>query len=123
MRNKRTITTKANNTEQIRFLYKKFGQLPKVIILDNIFYLKKFVIKEDLDILPYQTSYIICRKQELVKNKMPNIVFSFNSIKGDFFLINIDKKEREFKSLSQADITWYASDLINKSFKKKKVGN
>lgn len=47
----------------------------------------------------------------------PNIVFSFNSIKGDFILVNIDEDKREFESLSAEDITWYASDLINKGFK------
>ena len=51
----------------------------------------------------------------------PNIVFSFNSIKGDFILVNIDEDKREFESLSAEDITWYASDLINKSFKKKNI--
>lgn len=30
-------------------------------------------------------------------------------------IVNIDKKEREFKSLSQEDIIWYSQDLINKS--------
>lgn len=111
------ITIKANNTVPIRVLYKKVGQIPKIMVLDNVFKLKRFIIKRNLDIIPYQTAYIICNKKELMKNMTPNIVFSFNSIKGDFILVNIDEDKREFKSLSAEDITWYASDLINKSFK------
>lgn len=113
----RYITIKANNTAPIRVLYKKVGQLPKIMVLDNVFKLKRFIIKRNLDIIPYQTVYIICNKKELMKNMTPNIVFSFNSIKGDFILVNIDEDKREFESLSAEDITWYASDLINKSFK------
>lgn len=113
----RYIAIKANNTTPIRVLYKKVGQLPKIMVLDNVFKLKKFIVKRNLDIIPYQTAYIICNKKELMKNMTPNIVFSFNSIKGDFILVNIDEDKREFESLSTEDITWYASDLINKSFK------
>ncbi|MCX4303362.1 MAG: hypothetical protein OSJ66_05095 [Clostridia bacterium] len=113
----RYIAIKANNTAPIRVLYKKVGQLPKIMVLDNVFKLKRFIIKRNLDIIPYQTAYIICNKKELMKNMTPNIVFSFNSIKGDFILVNIDENKREFESLSAEDITWYASDLINKSFK------
>ncbi|MFG6318839.1 MAG: hypothetical protein K1W33_03105 [Clostridia bacterium] len=117
----RYIAIKANNTAPIRVLYKKVGQLPKIMVLDNVFKLKRFIIKRNLDIIPYQTAYIICNKKELMKNMTPNIVFSFNSIKGDFILVNIDEDKREFESLSAEDITWYASDLINKSFKKKNI--
>ena len=113
----RYIAIKANNTAPIRVLYKKVGQLPKIMVLDNVFKLKRFIIKRNLDIIPYQTAYIICNKKELMKNMTPNIVFSFNSIKVDFILVNIDENKREFESLSAEDITWYASDLINKSFK------
>ena len=113
----RYIAIKANNTTPIRVLYTKVGQLPKIMVLDNVFKLKRFIIKRNLDIIPYQTAYIICNKKELMKNMTPNIVFSFNSIKGDFILVNIDEDKREFESLSAEDITWYASDLINKSFK------
>lgn len=113
----RYIAIKANNTTPIRVLYKKVGQLPKIMVLDNVFKLKRFIIKRNLDIIPYQTAYIICNKKELMKNMTPNRVFSFNSIKGDFILVNIDEDKREFESLSAEDITWYASDLINKSFK------
>ena len=116
----RYIAIKANNTAPIRVLYKKVG-LPKIMVLDNVFKLKRFIIKRNLDIIPYQTAYIICNKKELMKNMTPNIVFSFNSIKGDFILVNIDEDKREFESLSAEDITWYASDLINKSFKKKNI--
>ena len=45
----------------------------------------------------------------------PNIFLPLRRIMGDFIAVNIDKKERNFKSLSQEDIIWYSKDFINKS--------
>lgn len=116
------ITTKANNTNSIRVLYKKTGQVPEVRIIDNVFRLKKAIVKKNLDIIPYETVYIICtNKKKQDKTKEPNIVLDFYSITGDLILIDIDPKEREFKGLSQEDIIWYTHDLINKSFSSNNV--
>ena len=109
--------TKANNTHAVRVLYKKSGQVPTVKIIDNVFKLKKAIVKKDLNIIPYQTVYIICtNKKNQNKIKIPNIILDFYNIKGDLILVDIDKSTREFKGLSQEDIIWYTQDLINKSF-------
>ena len=119
MKIKRKIDThlmdKAKNTNSIRVLYKKVGQIPEVKIINNIYKLKKSIIKSNLDIIPYETVYIICNNKKLMKYMKPNIFLPLKRIAGDFILIDIDKKKREFKSLSQEDIIWYTKDLINKS--------
>lgn len=38
-----------------------------------------------------------------------------HSIDGDLIVVNIDKKQREFKELSQDDLLWYTEDLIRKN--------
>ncbi len=119
MKIKRKIDTqlidKAKNTNSIRVLYKKEGQVPEVKIINNLFKLKKAIIKNNLDIIPYETVYIICHNKKLMEYMKPNIFLPLKRIAGDFILIDIDKKKREFKSLSQEDIIWYTKDLINKS--------
>lgn len=113
------IIKKANNTNSIRVLYKKTGQVPQVKIISNIYKLKKAIAKKNLDIIPYETAFIICtnrKKQD--KTKKPNIILDFYSIIGDLILVDIDKKKREFKSLSQENIIWYTQDLINKTTNK-----
>lgn len=113
----KSIITKANNTNSIRVLYKKSGQIPEIKIVDNIFKLKKAIVKKNLDIIPYETVYIICtNKKKQDKTKKPNIILDFYNITGDLILVDIDKNKREFKGLSQEDIIWYTQDLINKSF-------
>ena len=108
------LIDKAKNTNPIRVLYKKVGQVPEVKIINNILKLKKAIIQKNLDILPYETVYIICHNKKLMEYMKPNIFLPLKRIAGDFILIDIDKKKREFKSLSQEDIIWYTKNLINK---------
>ena len=119
MKIKRKINTqlidKAKNTNSIRVLYKKVGQIPEVKIINNVYKLKKSIVKNNLDIIPYKTVYIICHNKKLMEYMKPNIFLPLKRFSGDFILIDINKNEREFKSLSQEDIIWYTKDLINKS--------
>ena len=110
------IINKANNCSSIRVLYKKVNQIPQVKII-SLQKLKKAIVKRNLDIIPYETVYIICmNKKEQYKFGIPiNIILDFYNIAGDLILVDIDKNKREFKGLSQEDIIWYTNDLINKS--------
>lgn len=119
MKIKRKIDTqlinKANNTNPLRVLYKKVGQTPEIKIISNVYKLKKAIIQKNLDIIPYEKLFIICHNRKTNSNMLPNIFLPFNRILGNFIVVRIDRKEREFKSLSQEDIIWYSQDLINKA--------
>jgi len=106
---------KLKNNAPIRVLYKTTGQPPETKIIDNVSRLKKAIVKRKLDIIPYEELYIICNNRKSVSKAIPNIVLTFSSVYGDLILVGIDKKEREFKGLSQEDIIWYSQDLMNKS--------
>ena len=110
------ITSKAKNSTAIRVLYKNVGQVPMVKIVNNVFKLKKAVINKKLAIIPYQNVFIICNNKKEMKKLPLNVVFGFTHIAGDFIVIETDTKKREFKSISYENITWFTSDLINKSF-------
>jgi len=111
----KTFIDKANNSAPIRVLYKKTGQPPETRIIDNVFKLKKAIIKKNLTIIPYENLYIICNNIKFIQNEKANIILTFSSIYGDLILVDIDKKCREFKGLSQEDIIWYSQDLMNKT--------
>ncbi len=108
------IVEKSRNTTPIRILYKKKGQAPETKIIDNVFKLKKAIIERKLDIIPYENLYIICNNRKSIPNTRSNIILTFSSIYGDLILVDIDKKQREFKGLSQEDIILYSQDLIKK---------
>lgn len=111
----KTLIDKAKNNAPIRVLYKKTGQPPETKIIDNVFKLKKAIVKKNLTIIPYENLYIICNNIKFIENEKANIVLTFSSIYGDLILVDIDKKGREFKGLSQEDIIWYSRDLMNKT--------
>ena len=111
---KKNIIPKAENTNSIRVLYKKVGQTPKVKIINNIYKLKKAIIQKKLDIVPYEKLFIICHSNKSKLPMRPNIFLPLRRIIGDLVVVNIDKKSREFQSISQEDIIWFTQNLINK---------
>ena len=110
------LISKSQNKNSIRVLYKDVGKNTEVRIINNIQKLKKEIINKNLIIIPYESAFIVCNNQELMKDMTLNIALVLGSVSGDFILVNIDKKEREFKSLSQEDIIWYSQSLNNNSF-------
>lgn len=110
------IKQKANNTKPIRVLYKKVGLSPEVRIIPNVYKLKKAIIKQKLDIIPFQNVYIICHNIDKRKSMPINILLDFSNISGDFIVVEIDHILREFKSISGENIIWYTEALNRKSF-------
>lgn len=108
------IYAKSKNTNSIRVLYKKVGKAPEIKIIPNVFILKKAIVKKQLNIIPYEGAYIICNNNSFNDFMRANIILPLRTIKGDFIIINIDKNERELKSLSQEDIIWFTQNLIRK---------
>ena len=105
------IKSKANNNNSIRVLYKKVNKTPVVRIID-LQKLKKAIVNKKLEIIAYDTVYIIYDKNS---SYTANIILPLRTITGDFILTNIDKNKREFKGISQEDVMWYSKDLMNKS--------
>ena len=105
----------SNSNFPIRVLYKKVGQAPEIKIISNVYKLKKAIVKRNLDIIPYEKLFIICYNNKNSCNMKPNIYLPLRRILGDFIVVDIDRKKREFKGISQEDIIWYSEDLINKS--------
>lgn len=111
---KQSSVANTNVKVPIRVLYKKVGKAPEVKIVD-IYKLKKFIVKNKLDIVPYEKLFIICHNKSNSLDMLPNIYLPLRGISGSFIVVDIDRKKREFKSLLQEDIIPYTQDLINKS--------
>ncbi len=109
------IQAKARNRNAIRVLYKKVGQLPEVKIINNVYRLKKTIVNKNLEIVPYQNVYIICHNKKHMKTMNKNIILDFSHVAGDFLVVEIDRKKREFQSISQENIIWFTEDLMNKT--------
>ena len=117
------LLEKAKNKNKLRVIYKAPGKDPEVRIIPNVFILKKAVINRQLEIIPYQNVFIIFNKQKEMQKEPINIILDMCNIKGELIIVQIDKKKREFESLSQENIIWFTEDLINKSPVKNNVIN
>lgn len=120
---KKNIIPETKNTNSLRVLYKKVGQTPEVKIINNIYKLKKAIIQKKLDIVPYEKLFIICHSNKSKLPMRPNIFLPLRRIIGDLVVVNIDKKSREFQSISQEDIIWFSKDLTSKSAKIIKINS
>lgn len=120
---KKNSISKAQNINSLRVLYKKVGQSPEVKIIKNIYKFKKAIIQKNLDIVPYEKSFIICHSNKSKLPMRPNIFLPLRRIIGDLIVVNIDKKTREFQSISQEDIIWFSKDLTSKSAKSLKINS
>ncbi len=118
-----TLLEKARNKNSLRVIYKAPGKEPEVRIIPNVFILKKAVINKQLDIIPYQNVFIVFNKQKEMQKEPINIILDMCNIKGDLIIVQINKKKREFESISQENIIWFTEDLINKSPVKNNVIN
>lgn len=110
------LLEKANSKNTIRVLYKQVGKVPRVRIVPNVQLLKRAIISNNLTIIPYQNVYIICNNSKYMEFTPINVVFDFFHISGDLLVVQINKKTREFESLSQEDILWFTKDLEYKSY-------
>lgn len=119
----KNLIAKANNKNQLRVLYKQVGKKPQIKIINDLSKLKKMIVKNNFEIISYEDVFIIYNNKQLSKCMPINVVFSFSHISGSLIVVRIDKINREFKSLSQEDIIWYAKDLINKSYGANKANN
>lgn len=66
------IIEKSKNTTPIRVLYKKTGQAPETKIIDNVFKLKKAIVKRKLELFPMKNFIlsVTTEKQYLTQNQI-----------------------------------------------------
>ena len=109
------LLEKARNIGLLRVIYKKPNSEPEVKIIDNVFRLKKAIVEYDLEIIPLQNVYIICHNKKQRKGMELNILLDFCSIAGEIIIVQIDRRTREFKSLTQENILWFTEVLNRRS--------
>lgn len=111
------VETQVKDSENkiIRVLYKKTGEFPKAKFIEDLEYLKKYIVLEKLDIIPYQDAFILCNNQSEFRVGVPvNVYLDLRHICGDLIVININKNNRTFNSLSQKQLLYYSEDLMRK---------
>ncbi len=103
--------------EKLRVLYKQVGKIPKVKIIKNTLEEKQELVQGLIEVIPYNDMLLICNEEGKILNLEPNVIFDFDYIAGDCFVVGDDYKRGDFKSLTMEEIEFAKNDLIKRSFK------
>lgn len=105
---------------KLRVLYKKVGENPVVKIINASLEAKQELVGGLIEVIPYEDVLIICNEEGKILNMPPNVVFDYDYIAGDFFVIGDDYEHGDFKSLTKDEIEYYKNDLSKRAFIPKK---
>lgn len=103
--------------KRVRIVYKQVGKLPKVKIIDNTLEAKQKLVGGLIEVVPYNDLLLICNDEGKNLNLLPNVIFDYDYIAGDCFVIGDDYRNAGFKSLTIEEIVEVKKDLIHRSFK------
>ena len=102
--------------KKIRILYKEVGKEPQIMFIDNTLEAKQKLVGGLIEVVPYDDVLIICNEEGKILNMPPNLVFEYDYIAGNCFVIGDDYKNADFKSLTDEEILKYREDLKKRSF-------
>lgn len=102
--------------KKIRILYKEIGKEPQIMFIDNTLEAKQKLVGGLIEVVPYEDVLIICNEEGKLLNMPPNLVFEYDYIAGNCFVIGDDYKNADFKSLTDEEILKYREDLKKCSF-------
>ena len=102
--------------KKIRILYKEVGKEPQIMFIENTLEAKQKLVGGLIEVVPYEDVLIICNEEGKLLNMPPNLVFEYDYIAGNCFVIGDDYKNADFKSLTDEEILRYREDLKKRSF-------
>lgn len=102
--------------KKIRILYKEVGKEPQIMFIENTLEEKQKLVGGLIEVVPYEDVLIICNEEGKILNMPPNLVFEYDYIAGNCFVIGDDYKNADFKSLTDEEILKYREDLRKRSF-------
>ena len=104
---------------KIRILYKEIGKAPKMMTIDNTLKAKQKLVGGLIEVVQYDENVVlVCNEEGKLLNMPPNLIFDYDYIAGNCFVIGDDYKRGDFRSLSFKEIEKYTKELENRSFKK-----
>lgn len=100
---------------KLRILYKEVGKKPQIMIIDNTLKAKQKLVDGLIEVVPYDNLLLICNEEGKLLNLSPNLIFDYDYIAGNCFLVGDDYEHSDFKSLTDDEIIKYTYDLENRS--------
>lgn len=115
------IELKAVPKKKLRILYKEVGKAPEIKIIDDTLEEKQKLVGGLIEVIPYNNLLLVCNEEGKINNFLPNIVFDYDYIAGNCFIVGDDYEKAGFKSLTRDEIIKVREDLMYRSFKYKRT--
>lgn len=108
---------------KIRILYKPIGKPSIPLTIPNTLESKQQLVGGLIEVIQYDDALLICNDEGKILNMPPNLIFDYDYIAGDCFVIGDDYENGDFRSLTFEEIEKYKKDLDSRSIQYKKTKN
>lgn len=108
---------KYKKEKRLRIVFKEVGKNPKVKFIDNTLEAKQKLVGGLIEVIPYNDLLLVCNEEGKILNLPANVVFDYDYIAGNCFVVGDDYFNGDFKSLTQEEILRAKEDLIRRSMK------
>lgn len=106
---------------KIRILFKPVGKPSIPLTIPNTLKAKQKLVGGLIEVVQYDDVLLVCNDEGKILNMPPNLVFDYDYIAGNCFVIGDDYENGDFRSLTFEEIDKYKKDLDSRSFKYVKV--
>lgn len=106
---------------KIRILFKAVGQPAKMVTIPNTLRAKQRLVGGLIEVVQYEDVLLVCNEEGKISNMPPNLVFDYDYIAGNCFVIGDDYENGDFRSLTLDEIEKYKKDIDSRSFRYKKI--
>ena len=106
---------------KIRILFKAVGQPAKMVTIPNTIRAKQRLVGGLIEVVQYEDVLLVCNEEGKILNMPPNLVFDYDYIAGNCFVIGDDYENGDFRSLTLDEIEKYKKDIDSRSFRYKKI--
>ena len=103
--------------KEVKVLLKRVAQKPETKIIKNTLEAKQELVDGLIEVVSFDDVLLICNEEGKLLNMSPNLIFDYDYIAGDCFLIGDDYENGDFKSLTDEQIERYTKELEKRSFK------
>lgn len=104
-------------SKKLRIVLKKVGEKSVEAFVEDTLEAKQKLVGGLIEVVPLDDVLIVCNEEGKIDNLPPNVLFDYDYIAGDCFVIGDDYKTANFKSLTDEEVEKYKEELDKRSFK------
>lgn len=115
-------TNKKEEKPKLRVLYKEVGKRPVIKLIEDTLEAKQKLVGGLIEVVYYNdNTLLVCNDEGKNLNMLPNLVFDYDYIAGNCFLVGDDYERGGFRSLKMSEIQKLKKEINQISFNYKQT--